>query len=519
MRIFSGFRPIFAAVQQVEGGLYGGLAENYYQAGHSSISAGTLKMATKYRLTWRTEQGGRWRKKYKKKSYYFRRLPDETKEESYRRCVAEWERKKAELDRQQEAKMEPYERALLTLIARTKAQLAELQSEDTPKNRREWSFREGQLRTYQHLFDNGVDPFLDTDDLANPPESLPGWGGDEEAEPPPWEIAGQAAEPGKTLQENVKRFLQRKESQAKRGERSVGRVDVLRVGLESLIKSCGNDQPISVLTTAVLSRFRDELERLVDDGKLRPLSARDRLQAVKQFVRWAWEEELIGLPRILQSRDFAIKISEQRIETFTDVDVRRLLDASSETTKLYLLLMLNCGMTQQDIAELRQDEVDWKRGRVTRRRSKTRKNSNGKNAPEVSYKLWPETFRLMKEHRSEDAQLALTNQNGTPLKIETIENGKVKKIDNIRSAYCRVIRKLANAKTNPVKIDKPLKLLRKTAATKLGEHSEYGRFAQFFLGHAPTTVADKYYVAPAEKPFDEAIAWLRTQFLGRRRRS
>lgn len=471
-------------------------------------------MATKYKLTWKNDQGkGRWRKKYKGKQYSFRRLDGESKEVSYHRCFAEWERRKSEID-QQQTESQPWHRGLMCLIAKAKARLAEYQKDDTQENRELWSLWAGQIVNYQQLLDDGLNPFLESDDPNDPVEFFGGYAWDSNEAPPPWKNAEQLVEPAETLQENVKRFLQRKEAQAKRGERSAGRVEVLRVGLESFVECVGGNQPMTAVTTAALSRFRDELERLIDEDKLRPHSARDRLQAVKQFVRWAWEQELIGLPRILQSREFSIAIPEQRVETFTDAEVRLLLGASSETTKLYLLLMLNTGMTQQDISELRQDEVDWKRGRVTRKRSKTRKNGNGKNVPEVSYKLWPETFRLLKEHRSKHAVLALTNQNGTPLKVEAITNGRVKKIDNIHSAYCRVIRKLANAKAEPVKIDKPLKLLRKTAATKLGGHKEHSRFAQYFLGHAPTTVADKYYVAPSAMQFDDAVAWLETQFVG-----
>ena len=108
----------------------------------------------------------------------------------------------------------------------------------------------------------------------------------------------------------------------------------------------------------------------------------------------------------------------------------------------------------------------------------------------------------------------MTNRKGEPLKVETIVNGRAKKIDNIRSAYNRVIKKLANDKTDVIEIRKPLKLLRKTAATRLGEHSEYGRYAQYFLGHAPATIADRHYVAPSAEQFDHAVAWLGTQFSG-----
>ena len=69
-------------------------------------------------------------------------------------------------------------------------------------------------------------------------------------------------------------------------------------------------------------------------------------------------------------------------------------DGFSDKTKLYLLLMLNCGMYQNDIAELLDEEVNWKNGTITRARSKTR----DRNGPVVTYKLWPETFALLKKH-------------------------------------------------------------------------------------------------------------------------
>ena len=58
--------------------------------------------------------------------------------------------------------------------------------------------------------------------------------------------------------------------------------------------------------------------------------------------------------------------------------------------------MLNCGMYQNDIAELHRDEVNWTKGTLTRARSKTRE----RHGPVVTYKLWPETFALLKKHRA-----------------------------------------------------------------------------------------------------------------------
>ena len=47
----------------------------------------------------------------------------------------------------------------------------------------------------------------------------------------------------------------------------------------------------------------------------------------------------------------------------------------------------------------------------------------------------------------------------------------------------------------------------------MGEHPEYGKFAQYFLGHAPQTVADKHYIKPSDEQFANAVRWLGEQFL------
>lgn len=461
-------------------------------------------MATVYKMTWREDEG-RWRKRYKGKEYYF--PAPEGKVASYPRCYQEWLKKKAEVD-QTILDDDPNRNAWQACIDRASVKLLELQEEDTADNREAWSFWFGQLRNYQLMLEWGV-AFFGDDEAPVDPKNLPDViVSTNEDGPPPWdshEVDTDAANP-KTVAGNVKRFLARKQQQAERGERSHGRYDVLRCCLEDFAEAVGSQMLIGNLNGSTLVNYRDKLQKRVDRGECSPHYARDHVQAVKQFVRWAWEQELVGLPRVLESRDFTIAIPEKKIEVFATDEVKALLDEAPDTTKLYLLLMLNCGMQQQDIAQLRHDEVDWKVGRITRKRSKTKAHDN---VPEVNYKLWPETFRLLKKHRSKHPTLTLTNRKLTPLKSEEIVNGKVKKTDNIRSAFNRVVRNLEI----PNVAKKPMKLLRKTAATKLGEHPEYAKFAQHFLGHAPATVADKHYVRPSEEQFDRAVAWLGEQFV------
>jgi integrase len=160
-------------------------------------------------------------------------------------------------------------------------------------------------------------------------------------------------------------------------------------------------------------------------------------------------------------------------------------------------------MTQKDIADLDMSELDWETGRIIRKRSKTK---NEENVPIVNYLLWPETLRLLRQEQCEnETGRVLLNEKGNPLWFEEVaEGGKLKKNDNVKSAFDRLKRKTG--------IDKPLKSLKKTSASMLRNHPKYASLEDLFLGHAPQRMSDKHYAANPETLFDEAIAWLGTEF-------
>lgn len=159
------------------------------------------------------------------------------------------------------------------------------------------------------------------------------------------------------------------------------------------------------------------------------------MSTVKSFVRWLWLSKAIPtLPRTLdrQCKNLAIGKLTAAIVVFTKEEIGALLTDASDRTKLYILLMLNCGMTQKDISDLMVSEVDWKEGRIIRKRSKT---SDEENVPVVNYKLWDETFRLLQLERAEGStDRALLNNNGSPIWAEVFVDGKYQKTDNIKSA-------------------------------------------------------------------------------------
>lgn len=285
------------------------------------------------------------------------------------------------------------------------------------------------------------------------------------------------------------------------GQMSEGRFDAYCRNIRVFTGWVGPGTAIDAVDEAKLEGFFNHLSAKVGAGEYSPTYAHTLLMTAKQFIRRMAEMKLIALPGNIDSRRFRFNHSAPaKIEVFTMEEVRGMLatcNGFSERTKLYLLLMLNCGMYQNDIAELRADEVDWKHGTIKRARSKTRE----RHGPVVTYRLWPETFALLKKHRG-TSELALTTDEGNPLVRYWLEEGKMRRYDAIQSAWTRLGQKMGG------KIRLGMKHLRKSSATLLGQHPHFKFFANHFLADSPKTMADKHYVVPSEAKFFEAIDWL-----------
>lgn len=460
-------------------------------------------MARTELMTWNAKQK-RWFKKYRKKQYVVspKQLgKPSTKAESLTAANEWWEEKRAELDFE-DPERGNYEYAIWMRKNMREIAIASSEHQLSSELWNEISRLQDRLDVggrLPKLSDEEFDPLS-----RFPHEDMKFW---EDALDDVYirrsnNLRSPSKEDDNTTSVSIAGFLQHKQVQVENDELSPGRYESLRCCLEHFQKSVDATKLLTSIDSKMLLDYRSQLAAEMKNG-MSPAYARDHISAVKQFVRYCWNVlEKIELPRLINTKQLNIKVPENKIKTFTEEELRRLLESSSETTRLYLLLMLNCGMQQQDITELGQDEVNWKRGRIVRKRSKT---EHHENVPTVNYRLWRETFSLLQNHRSDDKERVLLNAKGKPLKTEVIVNGKVKKSDNIRSAYSRVVRKL---KLEP----KPLKLIRKTCATKLADHPEYANCRFMYLGHSDVTIADKHYVKPNQKLFDQAILWLGKQF-------
>lgn len=302
-----------------------------------------------------------------------------------------------------------------------------------------------------------------------------------------------------SLSANVQSFLDVKNAEASVGQISIGRAESIRIHLEMLMKYLGRATTVQTLSHSTVASFRKHLLEQVRAGQFSDAQARDTFSTFRQFVRWLGNhtDKLEHLPKNLDDRTLAISVSIRESKILSKQSIYALLRAATDRTRLYILLGLNAAMTQKDMSDLSVTEVDWVNGTIRRKRSKTR---DCKSVPEVTYTLWPETFRLLKEQRAANSPTVLVNEHGKALTSEfRADDGKYKKSDAVRLAIKRLSQKTGIAFS--------IKALKKTTASLLRNSSNYHGLESLFLGHSPTTVSDRHYTQVPGQLFSEALAW------------
>ena len=305
---------------------------------------------------------------------------------------------------------------------------------------------------------------------------------------------------GDHIKDQVKDFLAGKEAEVHAGEIKPATLGSLRHCLKPFVDWMGG-KSLSHFTEVTLDAYRKQLLDQIAKKKISRKTAADRMNALKQFIKDRWRLRRVEMPRNFD--EVGITVGHKEPKPYDLAQVKSILAATSAQprVRLYTLLCLNCGMTQIDIANLKQSEIED--GRIIRKRTKEEDEAN---TPTIEYKLWGETWELLRTHRSKDKVLALLSQRGTPLYQETIKDGKVIKTDCIRLAWRRFRKKKFEGQDGVT-----LKKLRKTGATLLSDNKDYHACRYLYLGHAPSSIADKHYSPPPQKTFDEAMAWLGEQ--------
>jgi integrase len=317
-------------------------------------------------------------------------------------------------------------------------------------------------------------------------------------------LDGPTVPPDRTVKAQVDRWVSTRQAQVSAGHMTPDQADNRRICLFHFRDWCGT-VAVDVIDAVKLHDFYLWCLSKVEDRHNDPTAgwsvayAKKVFATARSFVRFLWESGLIELPRNIESKGFRFGNGVKAVVTWTSQEVKHVIGEAPGKLKLALLLMMNCGMTQVDVSDLLDGEVDWRAGTITRKRSKTAQHEN---VPVVTYRLWGPTFELLKKYRS-GADHVLLTESGRQFVRKELVNGRLVKADNIASNYTHLKRRL--------KFRKPLKWLRKTAATLLESHPVYGRLTSLFLGHAPQTIKDRHYAAPSQELFDEAVLWLGRQ--------
>lgn len=313
-----------------------------------------------------------------------------------------------------------------------------------------------------------------------------------------------------TISAHVDAFMRGKRQEADSGTITFGRVHRLESYLRAFSDHVGGSKPAEWITSTRLLDYRSSLLTEITAKRMAASTAKERLSSIVMFVRWLYEtESLPSLPRILDRRGGQLAIdvpAPESIVIFSSEEIATLIVKATERTRLYLLLTLNTGMTQQDISDLTWSEFEPTSGRITRQRSKTRGRHK---VPRVSYLLWPETLTLLNKFATTEHEgRVLVNSNGSPIVSESMDgNGKLKKSDAVRNAFKRLAEKC--------ELSKSFKNLKKTSASLLNDQGEYHGIVGHFLGHSPGTMAEKHYAAPPQELFDKGVAWLGDYYRGK----
>ena len=504
-------------------------------------------MPRRIELTWQPGSAGRqgrWRKKYKGRTLYFPFGSSKSDIEGYRHAMEAWKKKKDEIDAEEAMRPKPHQELYEAALDEW-GQVLAWSRENNDQTHAEAALRKiealrSRLATPKppplawgdRFFDFGLPPDI-MDSMVNtihkvlpwtfPPEDpnaagvvVPSRRAIDTLDGTPqridrlvWEdrLQGQrrrGTSTPNTVEACVTSFLANKRAKVEAKELSAGRYDVLRGHLHHFRDWLGPTLAVTSITAKTIVDYHALLLQDLAANRCSADYAQNRMSAIKTFIRWLWRLDLLEhLPKVLDSKELTISKKVTTPKVFTIAEIKKLLDEATPRTKVYLLLMLNTGMTQKDISDLQQREVDWRNGVITRRRSKT---ASHESVPTVSYPLWKETFRLLRQERASDGDYVLTNRVGGALKVEELDEktGKLHKKDNVGSAFARLAR--------ATKIEKSLKLLRKTSATLLRGNKQFSGIESLFLGHAPRSISERHYTQAPQEILNEAIVWLGKQY-------
>jgi integrase len=308
------------------------------------------------------------------------------------------------------------------------------------------------------------------------------------------------------LTDYVKSFLETKLAQVKGGVRKPKTYGDLVERLKTFRQFIGNGT-LDALDEDLVRRYYNLLIGLEGISGVRK---KNLFNTFRALVRWLYSEGYLDkMPRNLGAQwEFVEHLKDGHRQSlaaklYTKDDVKSILANLVPRGRACVLLALNCGFTEGDIAALRKSEVNLAEGRLVYSRTKT---VRVKNAPVINYKLWNKTIDALRAVESQSTELWFTTRDGHPLKISKVVEDRYVEWSLISQRWA------AWQKSKKVP-EKPFKMFRKTGATIIGD-SKYRPWVELYLADVPTSIAGRHYDLKSGKvipELDKAIVYLGQQ--------
>ena len=254
------------------------------------------------------------------------------------------------------------------------------------------------------------------------------------------------------------------------------------------------EKKLSDLNSAILSDFR---QMLATNLKISTVTANLYINHVRMLLFWS--ENIHGLPHppmgVIRKfrKNRSVKKGHGRKQNRSAIsweELEKLFAVASVVDTALLLLGLNCGFGNTDIATLKFCDIDLEEATISHARPKTNVSRH--------FSLWPETVEILKtyikKHRGQPAkeefsELVFVNRKGNPMCFERIdEDGKFRRSDSIKNRFIRLYKKAGLKRP----YGRGYYCLRRSTATFVGLVSNDPSQVQAILGHASISM-QKFY--------------------------
>lgn len=322
----------------------------------------------KIKLTWQADAkrraGGRWRKKYKGAVFFFADIAGKSDREGYKRAVEAFKQFRAEIDLKREQN-KPHQDDYQQAIGLRQEMLTWLATEQDPDPIRTRLLEEVKLLEAEFAKPKPR-PITETGILLDPihrsvmpMEDMMSWLERLESlrQHQRWTRSQASAN---TLDGHIGEYIA---LQKKRAESKQIKIRTYKAYQErtEYFRNWLRDDSRNEITARVVTAYHSHLLDLIAKGDMAEQYGASLFSQARTVIRWLWRHGACELPNNLDDALLSIQVTLKEIVPFTKDELQVIWDNASERTRLYALLMLNCGMLPSDIAELRAAEYDGHR--------------------------------------------------------------------------------------------------------------------------------------------------------------